>query len=538
MNKKLKGIVTAAVALTLSAGLLTGCAQKGNSNTSKQTSGKTGEVSYPIKTDVTLKYWLPLNANLSTSKKNLGETEFAKELQKETGIKVDYIHPAQGQEKEKFNLLLASGDLPDLIENDWSSFPGGPEKAIKDGSILKLNDYIDKYAPNLKKFLQEHPDIDKACKTDSGSYYMFPFIRSDDSLTVYYGPTMRADWLKELNLPVPTTMDEWETTLKAFKEKKGATAPLTFDLKEIFGAFAGAYGITYGAGVGNGYYVDNGKVKFGPMQPGFKDFVTTFNKWYNEGLLDKNFATVDKKIKASDMLSGKSGATLAYCGGEIGVWMNAMKDKDPNYNLVGVPYPSAVKGQKAVSGQLQMKATGQGIAVSAKTKNIEQAIRFLDYGYSKAGMDIYNFGIKDVSYKIVDGKPVYTDLILKNPDKLSQAQAMALYMRTYSGPFIQLKEYVDNYYQLQNQKDAIKAWVDTDAPKTLLPAVTALPEESSELSKMENEITTYVDEMFLKFVMGQEPISNYDKFTSQIQKMNIDKVLKIKQSALERYNKR
>ncbi|GLC30895.1 extracellular solute-binding protein [Clostridium omnivorum] len=538
MNKKLKGMVTAAVALTLSAGLLTGCAQKGKSDASKQTSGKTGEVSYPIKTDVSLKYWLPLNANLSTSKKNLGETEFAKELQKETGIKVEYIHPAQGQEKEKFNLLLASGDLPDLIENDWSSFPGGPEKAIKDGSILKLNDYIDKYAPNLKKFLQEHPDIDKACKTDSGSYYMFPFIRSDDSLTVYYGPTMRADWLKELNLPVPTTMDEWETTLKAFKEKKGATAPLTFDLKEIFGAFAGAYGITYGAGVGNGYYVDNGKVKFGPMQPGFKDFVTTFNKWYNEGLLDKNFATVDKKIKASDMLSGKSGATLAYCGGEIGVWMNAMKDKDPNYNLVGVPYPSAVKGQKAASGQLQMKATGQGIAVSAKTKNIEQAIRFLDYGYSKAGMDLYNFGIKDVSYKIVNGKPVYTDLILKNPDKLSQAQAMALYMRTYSGPFIQLKEYIDNYYQLQNQKDAIKAWVNTDAPKTLIPAVTALPEESSELSKMENEITTYVDEMFLKFVMGQEPISNYDKFTSQIQKMNIDKVLKIKQSALERYNKR
>lgn len=538
MNKKLKGIVVAAVALSLSASILAGCGKKGNADGSKATSGKTGEVSYPIKTDVTLKYWLPLNANVAATKKNLGETEFAKELQKETGIKVDYMHPAQGQEKEKFNLLLASGDLPDLIESDWSSFPGGPEKAIKDGSILKLNDYIDKYAPNLKKFLQEHPDIDKACKTDSGAYYMFPFIRSDDSLTVYYGPTMRADWLKELNLPVPTTMDEWETTLKAFKEKKGATAPLTFDLKEIFGAFAGAYGVTYGAGVGNGYYVDNGKVKYGPMQPGYKDFVTTFNKWYNEGLLDKNFATADKKVKASNMLSGKSGATLAYCGGEIGIWMNAMKDKDPNYNLVGVPYPSAVKGQKASSGQLQMKATGQGIAVSSKTKNIEQAVRFLDYGYSKAGMDLYNFGTKDVSYKMVNGKPVYTDLILKNPDKLSQAQAMSLYMRTYSGPFIQLKEYIDNYYQLQVQKDAIKAWVDTDARKTLLPAITAKPEESSELSKMENEISTYVDEMFLKFVMGQEPLSNYDKFTSQIKKMNIDKVLQIKQSALERYNKR
>lgn len=538
MNKKLRSIVIATVALSLSASLLAGCGKKENTDANKATSGKTGEISYPIKTDATLKYWLSLNVNVASTKKNLGETEFAKELQKETGIKVDYVHPPQGQDKEKFNLLLASGDLPDLIESDWGNFPGGPEKAIKDGSILKLNDYIDKYAPNLKKYLQEHPDIDKACKTDSGAYYMFPFIRSDDSLTVFYGPTMREDWLKELNLPVPTTMDEWETVLKAFKDKKGATAPLTFDLKEIFGAFAGAYGVTYGAMVGNGYYVDNGKVKFGPMEPGFKEFVTTFNRWYKEGILDKNFATVDKKIKASNMLSGKSGATLAYCGGEMGLWMNGMKDKDPNYKLVGVPYPSAVKGQKAFTGQKQFKATGQGVAISAKSKNIEQAVRFLDYGYSKAGMDLYNFGIKDVSYKIVDGKPVYTDLITKNPDKLGLAQAMSLYMRTYSGPFVQVKEYIDNYYQLPMQKEAIKAWVNTDAPKTMLPAVTALPEESSELSKMENEIKTYVDEMFLKFVMGQEPISNYDKFTSQIQKMGIDKVLKIKQSSLERYNKR
>lgn len=538
MNKKLRSIMTAAVALSLSVSLLSGCTKKASTEADKGASGKTGEISYPIKTDVTLKYWLPLNVNVSATRKSLGETEFAKELEKQTGVKIDYIHPAQGQEKEKFNLLLASGDLPDLIEAEWGAFPGGPEKAIKDGSILKLNDYIDKYAPNLKKFLKDHPEIDKACKTDSGAYYMFPFIRSDDALTVYYGPTMREDWLKELNLQVPTTMDEWETVLRAFKEKKGATAPLSFELKEIFGAFAGAYGVSYGNGVGNGYYVDNGKVKYGPMEQGFKDFVTTFNRWYKDGLLDKNFATVDKKIKSSNILTGKSGATLAYCGGDIGNWVNAMKDKDPNFKLVGVPYPSAVKGQKAAIGQKQFLATGQGVAISAKTKNIEQAIRFLDYGYSKAGMDIYNFGIKDVSYKMVDGKPVYTDLITKNPDKLGLAQAMSIYMRTYSGAFVQVKEYIDNYYQLPAQKEAIKAWVDTDAAKNMIPYVTALPEEASELSKMENEISTYVDEMFLKFVMGQEPISNFDKYVSQIQKMGVDKVIKIKQSALERYNKR
>lgn len=538
MNKKLKRIVTTTVALSIAAAMFAGCGSKTNKDANAAGSGKTGEISYPIKTDAKLTYWLAINANVASSKKNLGETEFAKELEKQTGIKVDYVHPVTGQEKEKFNLMLASGDMPDLVEYQWGEFPGGPDKAIKDGSIIKLNEAIDKYAPNLKKFLKDNPEIDKACKTDSGNYYMFPFIRGDEALTVYYGPVMREDWLKDLNLQAPTTMDEWETVLRAFKEKKGATAPLSFELREIFAAFAGAYGVTYGQGVGNGYYINDGKVTYGPTQPGFKEFVTKFNKWYKDGLLDKNFATVDKKIKASNMLSGKSGATLAYCGGDIGTWVNAMKDKDPNFKLTGVQYPSAKAGEKAAFGQKQFMATGQGVAISGKCKNIEAAVRYLDYGYSKDGMNLYNFGIKDVSYKIENGKPVYTDLIKKNPNKLSMAQAMALYMKTYSGPFIQSKDYIDNYYQLPEQREAVKAWVNTDAAKNMLPYVTAKPEETSELSKLESEINTYTDEMFLKFVMGQEPISNFDKYVNQVNKMGIDKVLKIKQDALERYNKR
>lgn len=117
--------------------------------------------------------------------------------------------------------MLASGELPDMLEYNFFNFPGGPEKAIKDGYILELNDLIDKYAPNYKKYLQEHPEVEKMVKTDKGSYYSFPFIRGDESLLTFQGPVIRKDWLDELGLPVPETIDEWTTALKAFKEKKG-----------------------------------------------------------------------------------------------------------------------------------------------------------------------------------------------------------------------------------------------------------------------------------------------------------------------------
>ena len=48
---------------------------------------------------------------------------------------------------------------------------------------------------------------------------MFPCI-NDSKFKIFGGLVLRADWLKELNLPVPETIEQWETTLRAFKEKK------------------------------------------------------------------------------------------------------------------------------------------------------------------------------------------------------------------------------------------------------------------------------------------------------------------------------
>lgn len=544
MNRKFARIVSTLVCISLIGSLFAGCGKKEQKVETKPETKTEGQVeqqvgTYPIKSNETLTYWVTLNSNVTAHSPSLNETEFAKELMKKTGINVKFLHPTQGQEKEQFNLLIASGDMPDIIDYNWLNFIGGPDKAINDGYILKLNETIDKYAPNLNKFLNDNPDIMKQVRTDTGSMYMFPFIRGDELLLVYNGPMMRADWLKELNLEVPTTIEEWENVLKEFKDKKGASAPFSYEHSKTpnvgtlyWGSIIGAYGITYG------YYIEDGKVKFGPMEPQYKEFLTTLNKWYKEGLLDKNFATVDGKILGSNILGGKTGATVGYNGGGLGKWMQAMKEKDPNFELVAVPYPTLKKGETPKFGQMDQKFTGIGSAITSKCKNVELAARFLDYGYTKEGIDLHNYGIENVSYTMVDNKPQYTDLIVNNPDKMTISQAMSKYMRTYSGPFIQQKDYILNFYQLQQQKDALQTWAKTDAAKYYLPAITPLPEESSELAKIDNEIFTYVDEMLFKFVMGAEPLSNFDKYIEQIKKMNVDKAIKIREDALVRFGKR
>jgi putative aldouronate transport system substrate-binding protein len=548
MIQRSKKLLSALVATSLMGSITVACTSKstdtGASPTpgAKSTTAPSGTTAaYPIKTDKTLTYWGEITGNLVGVKSAHADVPFFQDWQKKTGVNLKFSAPPTNQGKEALNVMLASGDLPDMIEYDWNSaFPGGPEKAIKDGYILKLNDLIDKNAPNLKKYLKEHPDIDKQVKTDNGSYYVFPFIRGDDYLRVFQGPIIRKDWLDDLGLPVPTTIDEWYTTLKAFKEKKGATAafavvsaPRPFNELNN-GAFAGAFGVT------RDFYVDNGTIKFGPAEKGYKDFLATFRKWYQEGLIDKNFATADGKALDANMASGATGATVGNAGGGIGKWQPLVVAKDPKAMLIAAPYPVLKKGDMPMFGQKDpANAPGGSVAITGKTKNAELAAQLLDYGYSEEGRMFFNFGNEGISYKNENGYPKYTDLLMKNPDKLAPAQAMSLYIRgNYNGPFIQDKRYIEQYLAMQTQRDAVATWQKTDVDNHKLPPITATPEESTELAKIMTDLNTLVDEMTLKIILGAEPVESFDKYLEKFKSVKLDRAIEIKKASLDRFNKR
>ncbi|WP_063563857.1 extracellular solute-binding protein [Paenibacillus sp. O199] len=513
----------------------TGEAEKGTP------SGSTEATTYPIQTDKTLTYWGEINGNLIGVKNSHSEIPFFQKWQEKTGVPLKFTAPPTGQVRESFNVMLASGDLPDMLEYNFiGDFPGGPEKAINDGYILKLNDLIDQYAPNLKKYLQDNPDIDKMVKTDSGSYYVFPFVRGDEYLRVFQGPIIRQDWLDELGLPVPETIDEWTTTLRAFKEKKGAAAPFSVVSKPRFfndsgnGAFLGAFGVN------RGFYQEDGQVKFGPAEEGFKEYLTLFQEWYKEGLIDKNISTADTKSVDGNLASGATGASVGNAGGGIGKWQPLVEANDPDAVLVAAPYPVLNKGDIPKFGQLNQGYASEGtVAVTTAAKDPELAVRMLDYGYSEEGHMFFNFGEEGVSYNMEGDYPKFTDLLLKNPDKLAPAQAISLYARSsYNGPFVQDKRYAEQFFALQTQRDAIDVWKNTQAAKYNLPSITPTPEESSEYATIMNDINTLVDEMTIKIILGNEPVDQFESYVAKMKSLHLDRAIEIQTAALERYNNR
>ncbi len=475
----------------------------------------------------TLTYWMMLSATDRVEIRNLAETPLGKALEERTGIKVEYIHP---DGDEQFNLMLASGDLPDIIQTNWvTEYPGGPDKAIQENQIIAFDDLMEEYAPNLTKYLKEHPEVDKLVTAQDGKHYMFPFVRGDEYLLISYGPVVRKDWLDELGLDVPETMDDWYNMLTAFKSK-ATGSPLTTYLPLVNGVFSSAYGAP------QTYFVDNGEIKYGPMLDGYKECLMELNRWYNEGLLDPNFMGIDQKMIDSAILTGAAGATAGSVGSGIGKWMAAATDE--GYELVAAPYPVLNKGEKAMFSARQNYAPGLGAAISAKCENPELAMQFLDYFYSEEGSMLLNFGIEGESYEMIDGYPTYTELITKNPEGKSMAAMLGQYARSATqAPFVQDRRYMEQYAALPQQKNAVDVWSDTDAADHIMPPIVPSAENSSELAKILSDVSTFVDEYTIKFVAGQVSFDEWDTYVSQLKSLKVERAIEIYQEAYDKFQK-
>ncbi len=524
------------LALVLVAASFAGCGKEAEVATNGSPVTYNGDKIYPIQCDDTLDYWMGSSTMWNHKFENFGDTPLGKAIAEATGVKVNYIHAQTGQDKEQFQILLASDELPDLVQYGWDSYPGGAEAAIKDGYIHKLNDIIDKWSPALKARLESNEIWNKGSRTDSGALYTYPMLMEEGILQIAYGPAFRADLLKKADAKAPTTIEQWEETMKALKAN-GVEYPFIGTQVMLVQTFGPGFGVY------DGWYLNGENVVYGYIEPEMKDLLTTLNKWYKEGLIHPDIASLDSKTIHNKLLNSEGAVTMLWCGSGIGTLLNAEQDRN-KFDLVGVQYPAMKEGENAEYSYMSgVTMTGSGVGISNNCKNIELAARFLDYGFTEEGHNLYNFGIEGESYtwEDKDGEPypTYTDLILNNPDGLSIGNAMGLYTRScYNGIMVQDQRYMEQYYPTQQQKKAQLEWMKTNMAEHLMPPISILTEESDADANTMANVKTYVDETILKFITGQEPIENFDKFVEQVKSFGFEQSKEFRQAAYERYSKR
>jgi len=479
----------------------------------------------------TVTIWAPTSAAIQKTMSNLAESEYYKELERRTGVSVKFTHPALGEEKQSFNLLIASGDYPDVIEIQASySYPGGFDKAIEDGVFLRLNELIDKCAPNYKKLLNKNSTIKKQATTDSGNIPAFFSISVNGAQPPWLGMVVRKDWLDELGMDLPVTYDDWYEMLKAFRDKKKAVAPMMlyytgFEPRDIFN---GGYGV-----MEKFYQVDN-VVKYGPLEPGYEEYIAMMSKWYAEGLIDKDFATKKDFLPSTDFTTTEK--TGAYYDIYFNLSVNKSRSTNPNYNAVAVPTPKKNPEDKLHIRQTNTETGVVSWVITSACKDPELVTRWIDYNYSPDGEILAAYGIEGKTFEYVDGKPQFNEFIYNNPDGLSLAEAYNKYAK--HGGAVAYHWEREWAGQPKGNLECLEIWAKDNDGSYAMPPVSLTYEEGEEYARIMGDIETYVSEMVVKFILGQEPISNFEKFRNQIKSMNIDRAIELQQAALDRYNSR
>jgi len=482
---------------------------------------------YPIVTDgsVTLKYFIGLNPVASKYIRSYAENIAFQELQKKTGIKLDFIHPVAGQETEAFNMMIASQDLPDLIEGP-ERYKGGEAAGVNDGVFLDLTPYIQKDAPDYYKLARSDLRIWRDVTTPENKFPAFYQIKpvSDPALMKIM---VRDDLIKNLGFSsLPVTISDYTAILKAFKDKtgKGGLIPVENGREKYF---MGAYDIS------PAFYKQNDKIKFGPYEAKYKDYLTQFAEWYKLGYINNDFPSLTNPKRQSLF---QQGDTLAINGGidNFLIWA-----KDLKIGTMPTLYPRLNMGDKLHVYDWEVypvKAEGK-VAVSGNTKYKDQAIRFLNYGYTTEGSIVYDFGVEGVTYTMVNGKPQLNDFALHNPQY--PPEGVNYILKIFHGPKVTRPGIECNPNTiLFPDVFAIKAEYakdpDVDSEFTL-PNYSLSSADVTRAGKIMTDVNTYVDEMTLKFITGAEPLSNFDAYIAQLKAYGIEDAIAMNQKAYDSY---
>ncbi|NUT33113.1 MAG: extracellular solute-binding protein [Hamadaea sp.] len=330
--------------------------------------------------------------------------ELQKAVEKVAGKKLDITWVPNADYGDKTNVVLASNNIPDVMAVDEKS--PGFVKAAQAGAFWDLTGKLDKY-PNLKPSNEQTARNSSINGKTYGIYRIRPLLRS--------AIVIRKDWLAKVGLKQPETVDDLYTIAKAFTEQD----PDGNGKKDTYGLIIPKWPGNYASsspydvietwfGAPNGWGERNGK-----LVPGFdtEEFYTAnrwLKKWVDEGLINKDFATLDSANWNDPFVQGKGGIII-----DVNVRANQLidlfKQKTPNDfdKVVLVGNLKRSDGQKfsaPFTGYNNVLAISkQRVRTEAQ---LDEVLTTLDKLQSKEGSALLSNGIEGRNYKVENGKAV------------------------------------------------------------------------------------------------------------------------------------
>lgn len=481
-------------------------------------------------------------AGTSVRNKNFKELEFFQKLETETNVIIDWNMSTSDGWNEKKSLMFASNELPDAFYGQQILTDIELVKYGTQGILLPLNDLIDKYAPNFKSVLDANPDYKKQITAPDGNIYALPTINELNPDT-YDKLFINKVWLDKLGLEIPTTTEEFEAVLQAFKDgdpngsgDPNDEIPFTFrytsldqynrqqGIQSMFGAFGQLDDI-------NHFIVKDGKVIYTPVTEPYREAISYFGSLYGKGLIDKEVFTHDANVYAAKIQDpgkivgvflGWSGNSTAAANKEDYVALAPLKDADGKQVWRTVDARVISKGAFAITSQAQ---------------NPEVLMRWIDLSYeAEKSLEIGQGLLGRALEKTEDGgyrqiTPPEGTLLDSMIHDYSPGNSGVFAIRE---PLLSKLELNDNF---QERKELDEFYSTYNVPlEEMYPNVFFTQEEIDEIGILKTDIESFVLQKYAQWIVDGSVDAEWDTFQGQLEKMNVARYIELYQGALDRYN--
>lgn len=477
-----------------------------------------------------------------------------KRLEEATNVHVEWRSIQSDQWGDTISLEMSNAStLPDFVFQAGFSDTDLLRYA-RQGAIIPLEDYIDKYMPNLQKVFEEVPEYKELCTDTDGHIWALPWIEqlgSDKTAiqTVSSMSFINTDWLDFLGLEMPTTVEEFENVLIAFRDNaaalqeefniEGSIIPMSFIMNDgsqdpmiLINGFGEGYGDT-----DRGRHIavtDDLKVICSATQEGFKDGLAWMHELYAENLIDPEAFTQDWSTYVAKGKSGRYGVCFSWDVANIA-------------SLDGwAPLPVLTADTRNLTPENDSYTSGfdRGrCVVTAAADNPALVCSWLDQMYAPLQSVQNNWGTYDEGDEFDifvmgtndDGEPMLQHAPLGDASPVEVREAESV-----NGPLAVLDSYYGKYVTLPDDAAYRLEWIEEFYTpdmnrKYVYPKVFMNSEDSTTISNLTADISKCINNAKSDWVMNGFTDADWEQFQSDLQAYGLEEYLSIFQKYLDAY---
>lgn len=511
-----------------------------------ETNDKPVEKEEPKPEPVTIKLWRSIDRFLPEERESLipYADQYGK-LEEMFNCKFEFTDVPKESQDDQLNIMITTNDLPDIIHS-WSSM----DKTIIDPALLYANgqtwalDELQEFLPNYYATLDKYPAIKKSVTNPDGKIIAFrvPNIYLESAFTG--GPMIRLDWVEKLGMKMPETYTDWLDYFEGVKTNDMNGNGDTTDEVPYVGSSGTLRVLGNTMGTPDDFFMKggpNGTVVYGPSLPEYRERLEFMSTIAQKGYINETFLNYDGALRDSLMSNDAAGATFTGIGNMDRWNLQQAEAGHPTFLMWAVPYPKGPDGKAYFDrGSITKSTTDDTYTIAKTSESPETCAKLMDYFYSEEGILLNSFGVEGVTYNMVDGFPVFSDVIVKNEEGLSAFDARMKFVSLAGVPSpVEIRDVAQLSLKTPASRMAVMhIWTDVFDINTNTPIPPALMEDADaqEFADIMGDLKTYVDESTVKFLKGEWNLDDdFDAFQATVKDMDYERALELMQKAVKQW---